>query len=191
MRGKSDTGGVLSDKYTVPPFSILDVASGPWQELKGAWLRQGIRSEKGRGENLLDYSELILQKGGNGTSVFDPVLCELMYKWFAPSRGQVVDPFAGGSVRGIVAGALGYKYWGCDLSEEQIKENLKQAEEINKIPGALRPMPEWVVGDSRVMLDDAPEADFLFSCPPYGDKEEYSDEGADLSAMGNTDFMKA
>ena len=33
-----------------------------------------------------------------GTSIFDPVLCELMYKWFCPANGQILDPFAGGSV---------------------------------------------------------------------------------------------
>ena len=36
----------------------------------------------------------------NGTSIFDPVVCELAYTWFAPVGGVVLDPFAGGSVRG-------------------------------------------------------------------------------------------
>jgi hypothetical protein len=44
----------------------------------------------------------------NGTSVFDPVLCELALRWFAPRGGSILDPFAGGSVRGIVASALGH-----------------------------------------------------------------------------------
>ena len=41
-----------------------------------------------------------------GTSIFDPVLCELVYRWFCPSKGKILDPFAGGSVRGIVAAHL-------------------------------------------------------------------------------------
>ena len=65
-----------------------------------------------------------------GTSIFDPVLCELLYTWFCPPGGQVVDPFAGGSVRGIVAHMLGMKYWGCDLRQEQIDANEKQAAAI-------------------------------------------------------------
>ena len=43
----------------------------------------------------------------SGTSIFDPVLCELAYRWFCPPGGVVLDPFAGGSVRGIVASKLG------------------------------------------------------------------------------------
>lgn len=65
-----------------------------------------------------------------GTSIFDPVLCELMYEWFCPPGGQVLDPFAGGSVRGIVAGVLGRRYWGSELSEVQVKANRVQAKEI-------------------------------------------------------------
>jgi hypothetical protein len=53
--------------------------------------------------------------GMTGTSVFDPVLCELIYKWFAPERGLVLDPFAGGSVRGILAAHMGREYTGVDL----------------------------------------------------------------------------
>jgi hypothetical protein len=48
-----------------------------------------------------------------GASIFDPVLCELLYKWFCTNGGSVLDPFAGGSVRGVV-GILGYPY-GIDL----------------------------------------------------------------------------
>jgi len=65
-----------------------------------------------------------------GTSIFDPVLCELVYRWFSPEGGTVVDPFAGGSVRGIVAGKLGRKYIGLDLRGEQIEANKEQANSI-------------------------------------------------------------
>ena len=121
-----------------------------------------------------------------GCSIFDPVVCELVYRWFCPEAGQVVDPFAGGSVRGIVAGALSRKYWGCDLSAEQIAANEQQADEI--VP-TVRPV--WVCGDSKDRLADAPEADFLFTCPPYGDLECYSDNPADLSTMSWTGFSIA
>jgi DNA modification methylase len=113
-----------------------------------------------------------------GTSIFDPVLCECMYRWFTPEGGQIVDPFAGGSVRGIVAGALGRKYWGCDLRKEQIDANKKQILTIQ-----VDPVPNWVCGDSMQTLSTAPPADFVFSCPPYGNLEKYSDDPADLSNM--------
>ena len=31
-----------------------------------------------------------------GTSIFDPFLCQLMYLWFCPPGGLILDPFAGG-----------------------------------------------------------------------------------------------
>lgn len=121
---------------------------------------------------------------GSGTSVFDPTLTEILYRWFSPTGGQVIDPFAGGSVRGIVAGALDRDYWGCDLRPEQIAANEIQADDI---PTARR--PAWVAGDALDMVPDAPRADFILTCPPYGDLERYSDDPADLSTMEWTEFM--
>ena len=40
-------------------------------------------------------------------------------------------------------------------------------------------------------LADAPMADFVFSCPPYGDLEVYSDDPADLSTMEWHTFVAA
>ena len=122
------------------------------------------------------------------SSIFDPVLCELAYRWFAPPGGLVLDPFAGGSVRGIVAAKLGRRYVGIDLSARQVEANRAQV--------ALAgdgPRPEWIVGDSRNIDSLAPDvmADFVFSCPPYADLERYSDDPRDLSTMQYDDFVAA
>lgn len=125
----------------------------------------------------------------SGTSIFDPVLCELAYRWFSPPAGRVLDPFAGGSVRGIVAAMLGRRYTGIDLRAEQIAANEDQAAAICKDL-----MPEWIAGDSRNMGDLLPAgyaADFVFSCPPYGDLETYSDDPNDLSTMEYPAFVTA
>jgi hypothetical protein len=53
------------------------------------------------------------------------------------------------------------------------------------------PRPAWVVGDARHAVREAPLADFVFSCPPYGDLEVYSDDRADLSAMDHAAFIVA
>lgn len=127
--------------------------------------------------------------GQTGTSIFDPVLCELAYRWFCPPGGQVLDPFAGGSVRGIVASRLGRRYFGVDLSARQVAANQKQGEAICVTP----PAPEWAVGDSRELATIAAgiEADFVFSCPPYADLEIYSDDPADISTMAYPAFREA
>lgn len=43
----------LSDRFGVPPFSVLDARQGYWQDRKRAWLALGIESELGRGEQLI------------------------------------------------------------------------------------------------------------------------------------------
>lgn len=275
---------VLSSRFLVAPFSVLNAREGWWQERKQRWLDIGIRSELGRGENLLKMSDTVLEpdpkkrallkkadpfKGGRwvapdgkvlgaymgrnsaaanptddtaalrrlagpnagpvrmetarrklvaqrglvrkeaknvylypqgedgvivdgersgsagGTSVFDPVLCELVYRWFAPPGGSVLDPFSGGSVRGIVAAELGLEYFGMDLSARQLAANEEQARTIGSTPA-----PTWLCGDSL----QAPELlegpfDLLFSCPPYGDLERYSDDPLDLSTLSFDAFL--
>lgn len=193
MMGEPITQDGLRARFAVPPFSILSAASGDWQERKRMWLGYGIRSEVGRSAKAYHINGWLDFKGiknhpaaSDGISIFDPVLCECCYRWWCPSGGLIVDPFAGGSVRGIVAGMLGYRYWGCDLREEQILENRKQAEEI-----AVAVKPAWVCGDSRETVPGAPPADFLFSCPPYGDLEAYSDDPRDISGMDFRAFVGA
>lgn len=241
----------LVGEFMIPPFSVLNAREGWWQERKRQWISLGIKSELGRGENLLKMSDTMLEPdpekraamqagrrlaetyapdalasraqirgdkdsqygqprsaqrgitfgtgsasgddrepgettgdrifrgtkgrkpglGGvtmdalsshpryyeqktaaerrlgrqlsneeferdhwvlpdsdlsSGTSIFDPTLCELAYRWFSPVGGRVLDPFAGGSVRGIVAAALGRQYVGVDLRAEQVEANRLQ-----------------------------------------------------------------
>jgi DNA modification methylase len=244
--------GPLAEKFLLPPFTILNAREGWWQARKDAWKALGIRSEIGRGGNLLQLSaesedyrtgegayskedqrraakaaapgggggpnsayfsgatgpktgsiqgkkNTASLKGGltygltmdpykdqrvqknrvqgssqpglthhlscsaytkqgepipegvdTGTSIFDPVLCELAYRWFCPEKGQVIDPFAGGSVRGIVAALLGRKYWGSDLAGDQIVANEAQGREL--VYGDIPRVETF--GRFRVVRDD-------------------------------------
>lgn len=136
---------------------------------------QGARD----GGALDPVSQHILD-AGPGTSVFDPVLCELAYRWFCPPGGLVLDPFAGGSVRGVVASMLGRRYLGVELRPEQVAANIAQGVAL-----CGDPTPEWRLGDARELggLCAGTEVDFIFSCPPYADLERYSDDPRDLSTM--------
>lgn len=173
------------DDYVMPPVSVFDARQGEWQARKKEWLALGIRSEIGRDDGLTYHMKL--SESVPQTSVFDPVLCEAMYRWFCPADGLVLDPFAGGSVRGVVAALLGRRYYGIELRAEQVDANRQQAAAII---GSEFPTPEWTCGDSALVLDvDAPcLADFLLTCPPYGDLEKYSDDPADLSNMPADEF---
>lgn len=128
----------------------------------------------------------------DGTSIFDPVLCELVYRWFNLPEGVILDPFAGGSVRGIVAAKLGMPYHGVDLRPEQIKANYENAAQIQS-PLTEDECPVWKCGDSRSIDSHFAglEADLLFTCPPYADLEVYSDNPHDLSNMKYKEFLNA
>lgn len=270
-------GGGLSDEFGTPPFSVFDTRQGYWQARKAAWLARGIKSEVGRGENLLKFSDTVLQPdpskrmkngkaraatsesgrpgdlqktfraipgsgvgeksvwkfktedgyktnaeqehavrdktraigtgawvrqkiaegdisgglaaniSGNGTSIFDPVLCELFYRWFVPLDGWILDPFAGGSVRGVMASLLGFNYVGMDLREEQIAANVAQGEALC----TPERQPLWVTLDSRNLNEvcEPESVDSIWSCPPYFDLEQYSDDPLDLSNMKYSEFL--
>lgn len=185
------SGSVLVDKFVIPPFSVFDSKQGYWQDRKRRWLALGIESEVGR-DKALTYKPLdpakyqgVATLNEKATSIFDPVLCEVILKWFSRVDSLVLDPFAGGSVRGIVSTQLGRKYLGVELRERQVEANERQMENIGGDP-------QWICGDSRVVVPDlAVEADLLFSCPPYADLEVYSDDPSDLSAMTYEEFLDA
>lgn len=198
----------LAERFLVPPFSVLDARQGYWQERKRAWIQLGIQSELGRPQNALrpeipEHGNDKLRSGAYGAqarvgadgrleytptvgivSVFDPVLCELAYRWWCPAGGLILDPFAGGSVRGVTAARLGYNYYGVDLRADQVDANYEQYQAIRGDGTA-----QWVCGDSR--NEDFPErADFIFTCPPYYDLERYSDDPSDLANAASYDeFM--
>lgn len=180
----------LCDRFVIPPFSILDTRQGYWQDRKKMWTDLvGIKSYKGRSGNLMkapykiDYMKTGCEGAAPQTSVFDPVLCEIIYKWFCTSGGKIYDCFSGGSVRGIVAAKLGYDYHGIDLRPEQIAANRQNAAEIGVCPN-------WYCDDSLnadKYIDDN-SCDMIFSCPPYADLEVYSDDPRDISNMSYDDF---
>jgi hypothetical protein len=122
-----------------------------------------------------------------GISIFDPTLCEIIYRWFTAQDAFILDPFAGGSVRGIVAAELNRNYVGIDLREEQIEANRAQAEKICK---KIKPL--WHAGNSKNVskLIQDQKFDFIFSCPPYLDLEVYSDNPEDLSTMPPPQFFE-
>jgi DNA modification methylase len=161
----------------IKPFSILDTRTKEWQDRKRWWINTyGIKSELGREQTI---SKSKFWETEETVSIFDATLCETMYEWFCPKGGKILDPFAGGSVRGIVAEEMGYKYTGIDISETQIEANRLQSKK-----------PNWIIGDSEDVLEDLgnEDYDFVFTCPPYYDLEIYSDKEEDLSNMSDTDF---
>lgn len=182
---------LLRDKFIEPPFYILDTKQGNWQNRKRQWKKIGMQSEVGRDATTFNMSKWNEEKNNNSlppdVSIFDPALCEVLYHWFCDPGGEILDPFSGGSVRGIVANYLGYKYTGVDIRQEQIDSNREQALEILPIDK----QPQYYVGDSNEVLNDFNKKfDFVFSCPPYADLEVYSDLPGDISNKPYKEFLR-
>lgn len=155
-------------------------------------LRNVMRETLGRDPSWDEILQEAKAKGLHvyeGASIFDPVLAEVCYRWFCPPAGDIIDPFAGGSVRGIVAGVLNFNYVGVDLRPEQVQANEQQWTELKR-SGGYGAAIGWVTGDSSEVLPEIEETyDFIFSCPPYHDLEKYSDDPRDLSNMPYASFL--
>lgn len=173
-----------------PPVSVFDTKQWYWQKRKKEWKETGLDSGNGRDNNLLSggLEELSKKKGANltGTSIFDPVLCEVVYNWYGIKDGIVFDPFAGGSVRGVIAEMTGQHYIGIDLSQKQIDANQMNADKFGVSPA-------WFCDDSKNADQYIPDgsADLIFTCPPYHNLEKYSEHPLDLSNMNYSDFAVA
>ena len=170
----------MTDYFIVPPFSILNTMSEQWLIRKRKWLK--ITGD------LTESKEGVLGKGmlatiNKGSSNFDPVLAEIMYKWFNIKNGKVLDPFAGEQTKGVVCGELGYPYFGNEYRREQVEINTKVCQKYKDV--------HYFCGDSNFLDTIIKERDFdlCFTSPPYYDLEVYSKE--DMSALGTyKEFMK-
>ena len=192
--GKSNVSHKLkNDKYIVPPFSVLNTITQNWQKRKDLWENMGIESVLGRDvkRNNANPVNTFSARGEQAkeaerTSTFDPLLCELMYKWFSNEGDKILDPFAGGSVRGIVASSLNREYVGIDLSYEQVVANIEQFKDVSSRYN-LPQSPVWIQQDSEEWLKGAVYSthiyDMVFTCPPYYNLERYTKDNNDLSNM--------
>jgi len=145
------------------------------------------------GKRLKMDSNLKYTNTGGLLSIFDPVVSEIIYRWFCVHGGNILDPFAGGGSRGIVAGYLGYNYFGIDLNKNQIKENQQLCKKIFNKKDETKFVPNYYIGDSRELEKIIPtnkKFDIIFSCPPYFDMEIYSNDKNDISNMNYTEFLR-
>lgn len=119
-----------------------------------------------------------------GVSILDPVMAEIVCRWFGQENGTAFDCFAGDSVFGFVAAHLGNDFTGIELRDKQAALNNERVEGMKA---------RYICDDGQnVAHHIEPESqDLLFSCPPYFDLEKYSDLPNDASNQGSyEDFIK-
>lgn len=204
--GLAHNAGTLALRWGIPPFSVLDRRTQTWQVRRRQWLEFGIASEQGREDVVLYAKHLNVRTGPmkDGktnanyrptVSVFDPVIAEIMIRWFCiPSKGaKILDPFSGGSVRGIVASVLGHEYTGVDLSQKQVDANEDQYYALEKRMPEEHTKPKWICGDSTELKNLVSERDydFVLTSPPYFKVEHYSESKQDLNNMTWPQFQES
>jgi hypothetical protein len=175
------TPGALAERFGAPPFSVLDTRQGYWRQRRDQWL--------GLTGNLTETKEGVLASGNivatinEGSSNFDPVLAELMMRWFCPAGGKVLDPFGGEQTKGVVAGELGLQYHAVEFRQDQV--------DVNQRACAAYPGVHYTCGDSEGIDQLVAEQgfDLCFTSPPYYDLEVYSAD--DMSALGTYDEFMA
>lgn len=109
-----------------------------------------------------------------GVSLLDPVMAELVCRWFGLENCKSFDCFAGDSVFGYVSAHLGNEFTGIEIREEQARLNNKRVEGMSA---------RYINDDGQNVAQHiaAGSQDLLFSCPPYYDLEVYSDLEKDAS----------
>ena len=121
-------------------------------------------------------------RASSGTSAFDPVLAEILIKWYCPKGGIIWDPFAGAVERGAVAVTLGCEYFGVELRKEQIEANIQAFPDLK---GRI------LEGDSTTLYPpDGYRPELILTCPPYWNLEKYSNRVDDLSNLGKDGFKE-
>ena len=109
-----------------------------------------------------------------GVSLLDPVMAEIVCRWFGFEKCKSFDCFAGDSVFGYVSSYLGNEFIGIELRPEQAKLNNERTEGMPA---------RYICDDGQNVAQhiEAESQDLLFSCPPYFDLEKYSDLDNDAS----------
>lgn len=179
----SPANASLNDRFVVPPFSILDTRKGYWQARKKMWRELIGDMGESRENTLADGETNCMASINKGVSLFDPVLSEIMAKWFTPEVGaKIFDSFAGDTQKGLVFGQCGYEFTGIELRQEQVDIN-------NRVLDGRDLSVRYICDDGQNVAQhiDADSQDLLFSCPPYFDLEHYSDLENDASNQKSYD----
>lgn len=165
----------FTESYIIPPFSILDMKQSYWQKRKKIW--KNIIKENGEAR----FGCLANRKNGWNdinilfqVSLLDPVLCEIVLRWFSFENCKTFDPFAGDTIFGYVSSFLGNEFTGIELRQEQVDFNSEMVKGLNA---------RYICDDAINVCSHIEEKskDFLFSCPPYFDLEKYSQLPNDAS----------
>ncbi|HQD87023.1 MAG TPA: hypothetical protein PK822_08980 [Bacillota bacterium] len=119
-------------------------------------------------------------KGRKG-SVFDPMIAAWVLNLYAPESGVCFDPFAGGGTRAIMAAKKGLTYIGTELRRAEVQATRARCRRCDV--GHLTTILHCDARHATSVVQPN-SADFLITCPPYYNMEEYHGGPQDLSMAG-------
>lgn len=115
---------------------------------------------------------------GTYTSIFSPSIAAWIINMFARNATKVFDPFAGGGTRAIMCAAAGLDYTGIELRDDEVSATRSRIS-----MAGMEARARIICADSaglNGLIDDA-SSDFLITCPPYWNMEQYKGGARDLS----------
>ena len=173
-----DFESIKANFYGQLPETFFNQRSSDWVSERKK-LREKFNGCLGRRKNIFTLNQednAIMTQINDGISRYDELKCLLLYEWFNDKKGSVIDPFAGGCTRGVVANMHGAEYVGIDIRQEQIDANYEQYQEDSCT---------WICGDSRNLKELVQGAKFQHcqTSPPFPFVEHYSELEGDLSNL--------
>lgn len=147
-----------------------NIANPKFASREGCWQGGSGMSNVVLSSQVVEEGEIKTNKGksfNGNTSVLDPVVCEVILRFFMPTNGKrVYNPFGGGVQFGFVAGSYGYEYISSEIRQNQCDANNAICHELNSA--------KWIKSDSTKYMPEG-KVDLIFSCPPYYKVEKYLD----------------
>ncbi len=137
----------------------------------------GFRKKKSARKDCFtkEVDDESVYRGKITESIFNPVVAINILNLYAPKTGVCYDPFAGGGTRAIVAAKFGLDYVGVELRQEEvdaIRDRCRYNEvQVEIICASSVSVPQIETGS----------ADFLITCPPYWNLEQYKGGKEDMS----------
>ncbi len=181
-----------NERYGNWPLSVWEIKDASVEDRALKSKAKGVGDAGSAREGSFPASGLYKGAEGRGqdgavVSIFPPRVATNILTMFAPKEGLVYDPFAGGGTRAVLAAKAGLDYLGVEIREEEV-EHLKGLIARHKVGDRV----DIVHGDSRKRNSIESEcADFLYTCPPYWNLEQYEGGPGDISMMDYEGFLKA
>jgi hypothetical protein len=160
--------------------NVWNSTNGEWLKLKNEWNEHlklagakhdvsnpAFATREGCWQGESGFANVVTGRSHNGNaSVLDPLVCEVILRFFTPLKGRVYNPFGGGVQFGYVAGASGYSYLASEIRQNQCDANNLLCSEFDDV--------QWIRADSSTFEPNG-MFDMIFTCPPYYRVEKYLD----------------